>query len=242
MGSRLLLPLALTLWLAAHLAQAAVPDAGSLPEAATPSVVRIEPMSDPAIMGAACLGLAAATVAAAYAAGPTELIVLRSGLSVVSNSVALFIPMAGILGGASCVLAAVATPSVRWMIDQSGNILDRLEGVAEEWRGDQPGNAQRTADGVGELKERDAFRPLRPIRPMTETELQSTGCVVGALSGFMAAMVTSPAEVAMLASGSIALASSTSILGLRLLATIVVGGCGIGSLVAEPVTEFVSQF
>ncbi|CAK0769600.1 hypothetical protein CCP4SC76_5200002 [Gammaproteobacteria bacterium] len=77
---------------------------------------------------------------------------------------------------------------------------------------------------------------------MTDTEVQSAGCVVGALSSFGAAMTTSPMEVAMLSSGATIIVSNTPMLSMGLLATIVASGCGIGSFVAVPAVAFVNNF
>jgi len=246
MDSKILLPLVLTMWVGAQPVQATSPGATPPSEAASAPGVEIAPMSDAAIMGAACLGLATATMAAAYTIGPVETMMLISGSPIVPNSTVLFIPMFGVLGGGSCALAAAATPGVRWMINQSGKIAGHLVAWIEGWlsdhhSGEAPGPAIGAGGPAGRPLEKAASDPP-PVRPMTETELQSTGCLVGALTGFTASMATSPMEVAMLSSGTTVIVSSTPVLGLGLLATVVGAGCGIGSLVSIPVMEFVDHF
>jgi len=249
MDLKIVLSLVLTIWVSTQPLRASALSAASLPEAVAISEVEIEPMSDPAIMGAACLGMAAMTMAVAYGIGPVETMMLVSGSPVVPNSAVLFIPMFGVLGGGSCALAAAATPGVRWMIDQSSTIAGQLGALINDWLEPlPPEDTSVSAAEPGELGElggryqEDIVSGFPPIRPMTETEFQSTGCLIGALSGFTASMVTSPMEVAMLSSGTTVIVSSTPVLGLGLLATIVGAGCGIGSLVSTPVIEFLNGF
>lgn len=201
----------------------------------------IAPMSDPAIQGAACLGFATVSMATAYALGPVELLMLVSGAQhVPSSSSVLFIPMFSILGVGSCALAATATPSVRWLISQSDEIAGQIAssmGVGGDDQSQAPIGEVAAASGG-----RENMTAPKPIRPMTETEMQSGGCVLGAVSSFGAAMATSPMEVAMLSSGATIIVSNTPMLGMGLLATIVASGCSIGSFVAVPAVAFVSNF
>jgi hypothetical protein len=213
-------------WLGLHLPAAAHSGASGTGEtAATPAAkVALAPMSDEAIMGAACLGAAAVTVVAAYALGPAELLMLASGAHHVASSASvMLVPMLGIIGGGACALAAVATPSVRWLMGQADSIGARLGALAHWHREGGP--------------VRGTSRPPSPVRPMSEVETQSAGCVLGGLSNFAAAMATSPMEVVMLTSGgstSTVLITTTPLLGLGLLTTIVATGCVIGSLIAVP--------
>jgi hypothetical protein len=203
-------------------------------------------MSDPAIQGAACLGFAAVSMAAAYAAGPMEALMLMSGAQhIATGSVIMFIPMLSILGGGACALAATAEPSLDWLIDQSGNIGDQFGALMDGWfsgrAGDEPLSSAASAATSGHDFE-ETTNPPAPIRPMTEVEVQSSGCVVGALAGFGASMASSPMEIAMLSSGATTIVSSTPLLVLGLLATVVGAGCGIGSFVAVPTVALINQF
>ena len=246
-------PLVLAVGLGVHPVQAASPGAAVSGEVGVAEVsaprpeVEIAPMSDPAIQGAACLGFAAASMAAVYAAGPMEALMLISGAQhVATTPLVLFIPMLSILGGGACALAAASVPSVSWMIDQSDNIADQLGSWASSsWQGGPPEGVQGPpveGSDLGDHHKAAFIRRPQPIRPMTETEIQSTGCVVGALAGFGAAMVSSPMEVTMLASGATTVVSTTPLLGLGLLATVVGATCGVGSLAAIPVASFVNNF
>jgi len=250
MSLRLWVPLVLAVWVSVPPVQAAAPGAApaaemGLTEAAPAQAVELAPMSDPAAQGAACLGFAALSMTAAYAAGPMEALMLMSGAQhIATGPVVLFIPMFSILGGGACALAATAMPSLDWLIDQSGNMGDRLASWAGGWLSGRPEDAPQTAavaDGPQGRGSEEAPRAPTTIRPMTETEIQSAGCVAGALAGFGASMATSPMEVAMLSSGATTIVSSTPLLGLGLLATIVGAGCGIGSFVAVPMVAFMNH-
>ncbi|KOR33087.1 hypothetical protein TI05_03150 [Achromatium sp. WMS3] len=182
---------------------------------------QIAPMSGPAIQGVACLGFATVVIIATYIIGPMEALMLVSGAQhVATGPITLFIPIMSILGGGSCALAATAMPSISWMLDQSENIIFNYV------------SADIGSDGT----------LLASIRPMSESEIQSTGCIVGAVAGFTASMLSSPMEVAMLASGATTIVSNTPLLGLGLLATTIASGCTIGSLTAVPIVAFLSNY
>jgi hypothetical protein len=183
----------------------------------------IAPMSDPAMMGAACLGLAVTTVTTAYIISPNKAMLFITGAHIATNAATLFISMFGILGGASCAVAAAATPGMRWLFNQSDAIADHLETWLISWHGDPP----RTVTTF--------------IRPMNESEHQSMGCVVGGLSSLSAAMIASPVEVAMLSIGTNAMVTSTPLLGLGLLTTVIAAGCGIGSFVSVPIMRLIDD-
>lgn len=248
MSLRLWVPLVLAVWVSVPPVQAAAPGAApaaemGLTEAAPAQAVELAPMSDPAAQGAACLGFAALSMTAAYAAGPMEALMLMSGAQhVATGPLTLFIPMFSILGGGACALAAAAMPSVSWVIDQSGNMGDQLVSLTNGWLGGRSGDGPATTGEVDDGPSEEATKPPTPIRPMTETEVQSAGCVVGAVAGLGASMASSPMEVAMLASGATTVVSSTPLLGLGLLATIVGAACGIGSLVSIPVMAFMDNY
>ena len=201
-------------------------------DAGTPSA-DIAPMSDAAIQGGACLGAAAGAMGVAYAVGPSELMMIMTGaMHVSSGSAVMFIPMLSILGGVTCAMAASATPAVTWAIEQSDAIGAQFAPRGNGLFGDSSYRVVDTGkDGAA-----------RSVRAMTETETQGAGCLVGALSGFGAAMATAPMEVTMLSSGATTVASTTPLLAMGLLATIVTSGCVIGSMSALPITAFISNF
>jgi len=163
---------------------------------------------------------------------------LTGAMHVSSGSAVMFIPMLSILGGGTCAMAAAATPAVSWAIEQSDNIGAQFASLAGGvfTAGGGVQYASAGADDAG----KDSATPV--VRAMTEPETQGAGCVVGALSGFGAAMATAPMEVAMLSSGATTVASTTPILGMALVGTIVASGCGIGALAALPITAFFSNF
>ena len=201
--------------------------------------VVIAPMPDAAVQGAACLGVATASMATAYAIGPSELMMILTGaMHVPSGSAVMFIPMLSILGGGTCAMAAAATPAVLWAIDQSDAIGSQFSSVTDKWFG--PGADLQYASAGADDAGKDTAAPT--VRAMTEPETQGAGCVAGALAGFGASMATSPMEVAMLSSGATTIVSSTPLLGMALVGTIVASGCGIGALSALPITAFFNNF
>ncbi|KOR31154.1 hypothetical protein TI04_02325 [Achromatium sp. WMS2] len=193
----------------------------AVPDNAPKSAV---PMSDAAAEGIGCLALGTPTVAAAYALGPTEIMMLITGAVIVpSSSPQLFIPVLGILGGAACGVGASLTPSVLWMAEQmsaasgpevlSYNQQKDLKVVAvSDDAGDNSG-------ANGEL---------------SEDVIQGHGCLVGALALSAITLATSPIEIVGLAAGGVAVPSNTSILLMGMAGTIVAGGCSIGSYAALP--------
>lgn len=207
-------------------------------EATDTGGVTVAPMSDAAVQGAACLGGAALSMGAAYAAGPSELMMVVTGaMHVPSGSSVMFIPMMSILGGGTCAMAAAATPAVSWAIEQSDTIGAQFASLTDGWLG-ASAPVQYASAGTDDAG-KDVASPS--VRPMTEPETQSAGCIVGALSGFGASVATAPMEVAMLSSGATTVASSTPILGLALVGTIIASGCGIGSAAALPVTALLGN-
>ncbi|MEI6557168.1 MAG: hypothetical protein WCO00_02085 [Rhodospirillaceae bacterium] len=199
----------------------------------------VAPLPDNALPGAYCLGAATAAMAAVYAAGPSESLMLLSGaMHVPSGSAVLFIPLLSILGGGSCALAAAAQPAVSWAIEQSDNIAAQVAATGESWFAPRSDLMYASA-GADDMAKDSA---VVTVRAMTEGETQSMGCVAGALAGFGGAMATSPGEVAMLSSGATTIVSSTPILALGLLGTIVVSGCGIGTFAILPIQAFFNNF
>ncbi|MEI8394041.1 MAG: hypothetical protein WCF85_04840 [Rhodospirillaceae bacterium] len=199
---------------------------------ATDKDVTIAPMPDSAKQGAACLGLATASMATAYAVGPAELMMVATGaMHVASGSSVMFLPMMSIIGGGTCAMGAAAWPAVSRAIDWTGRVTDRFTGTADKGQLAMVGAENAAKDVASAVSQ-----------PMSEHEIQGTGCIVGALAGFGASMATSPMEVAMLSSGATTVASSTPILGMALVGTIIASSCGIGALSALPVVALADNF
>ena len=215
-----------TLVMAEADAAASAADSGAMPDAAMP--------------GAFCLGGAAASMAAVYAAGPSESLMLLSGaMHIPSSSSVLFIPLMSILGGGSCALAAAAQPAISWALEQKDNIAAQVASTTGSWFAGRSDSLMYASAGADDAS-KDSAAPT--VRAMTEGETQSAGCVAGALAGFAGALATSPGEVAMLSSGATTIVSSTPILALGLLGTIVVAGCGIGTYAVLPIQAFFNNF
>ena len=208
--------------------------------AAAASDSGIAPLPDAALPGAYCLVGAAASMAAVYAAGPSESLMLLSGaMHVPSSSSVLFIPLLSILGGGSCALASAAQPAIGWAIEQKDNIAAQFAATTDSWFASTSETKMYASAGADDASKDSA---AQTVRAMTEGETQSAGCVAGALAGFAGAMATSPGEVAMLSSGATTIVSSTPILALGLLGTIVVSGCGIGTYAVLPIQAFFNNF
>ncbi len=76
----------------------------------------IRPMSDGEVTSAYCVGGATTGMAAAYAAGPSEVIMLIvGGMVVPSNSSVLFLGLFGTIAAAGCTIGAVAQPAFSWL-------------------------------------------------------------------------------------------------------------------------------
>lgn len=195
--------------------------------------VTIAPMPDAALPGAYCLAGAAAAMVAVFAAGPTESLMILSGaMHVPTGTAVLTIPLISILGGGACAIGAAAQPAVSWAIEQSDNIAAQVAAAGQSVFDSGSGDA-------GKANKEDA---VPTVRPLTEGETQSVGCVAGALAGFGAALATSPMEVAMLSSGANTVVSTTPILALGLLGTIVASGCAIGTYAILPIQAFFNNF
>ncbi|MEI7608157.1 MAG: hypothetical protein WCJ64_12330 [Rhodospirillaceae bacterium] len=239
----LAVPLLILAWATGREAQAAPPSASpTLVMAEAPAgdasspAGGIDPMPDSAVTGAWCLGGAAASMAAVYAAGPSESAMLLTGaMHVASGSAVLFIPLLSILGGGSCALAAAVQPAVSWAIEQKDTIA---ASAAASWLSSPPDTVTYASAGTDDAGT-DTAAP--GVRAMTENEVQASGCLAGALAGFGGALATSPSEVAMLSSGATTVVSSTPILALGLLGTIVVSGCGIGTYAILPIRALFSN-
>ena len=109
---------------AAALAQA---PAGNSDAAADPAA-----MSDGEKAAAGCGVAAAGGLTATYLAGPSEIALLwGGGMLVPSGGVMLALALLGQIGASACAIGVVATPTVLWAYDQSGNIGARLVNASE---------------------------------------------------------------------------------------------------------------
>ncbi len=89
-------------------------------------------MSDNEKAAAGCGVAAAGSLAATYLAGPSEIAMLwGGGLLVPSTGVMLAVTLLGQIGASACAIGVLATPTVLWAYDQSGNIAARLVEVTE---------------------------------------------------------------------------------------------------------------
>ena len=76
----------------------------------------IRPMNDGEVTSASCAGGATAGMAAAYAAGPSEVIMLIvGGMVVPSNSSVLFLGLFGTIAAAGCTIGSSLQPAVAWL-------------------------------------------------------------------------------------------------------------------------------
>ncbi len=199
----------------------------------------IPAMPASAKQGLWCLAGATASLGAAYAIGPSEIVMMVSGaMHIPSSGPLLFIPLFSLLAGGSCALASAAQPAIAYAGEQSGNIAQKIGDEFSALSGGLVGTkANQFADGGAD----DANKGGTSVRPMQDSEIMSTGCVTGALSGFLASMASSPMEVVMLSAGGITVASSTPILAVGLLGTIMASGCAIGNYALLPIVTLFSS-
>ena len=229
--------LALALILAGAPAPAKSADAAPAapPASAAVQEATIAPLPDAALPGAYCLAGTTAAMVAVFAAGPTESLMILSGaMHVPSGTAVLFIPLLSILGGSACAIGAAAQPAISWAIEQSDNIAAEVSAAGQSLftaPSAPPAPASPTEAAAATA-----------VRPLTEGETQSVGCVAGALAGFGAALASSPMEVAMLSSGANTVVSTTPILALGLVGTIVASGCAIGTYAILPIQAFFNNF
>jgi hypothetical protein len=187
----------------------------------------LPPMPGSAQQGLWCLGGAVSSVAAAYAVGPSEVIMMVTGaMHVPSSGPLVFLPLYALLASGSCALASAAQPAISWASEQSSNIArvvsDRLLGLMPTSYADAAVDDANKSD-------------VPAIRPMETGEMMSAGCVVGAGGGLLGSLAAGPMEVVMLAAGGITVASSTPVLAMGLLGTIVASGCAVGNYALLPV-------
>ena len=225
-------------------AASASPGISTSDDAGDSESVPIAPLSDSAMQGAYCLVAAAVTMTAAFAIGPSESLMLLSGaMHVPSGTAVLFIPLLSILGGNACAVAALAQPGVAWAMEQSDNFPTPLGTAAKSGAGPS-GNGKegngKEGDGQDSATDPGRDAPARTVRPPSEPETQSLGCIGGGVAGMGAALASSPMEIAMLSSGANTIVSSTSILALGLLSTIVASGCIIGTYAILPIQALFS--
>lgn len=89
-------------------------------------------LSDGEKAAAGCGIAAAGGLAATYAAGPSEITLLwGGGMLVPSTGIMLAVALLGQIGASACAIGVVATPTVLWAYDQSGNIAARLLQVTQ---------------------------------------------------------------------------------------------------------------
>ena len=194
----------------------------------------IPDMPASAAQGLWCFGGAAASIAAAYAIGPSEIIMMVTGAMHIPSSGALtFLPLYAILAGGTCGLASAAQPAVGWLMQQSGNIAAAVGQSADALHELMVGAiASQYADSA---VDDSSTTGGAAIRPMENSEIQSVGCIAGAGGGLLAALAAGPSEVVMLSAGGITVASTTPVLAMGLLGTIVAASCSIGNYALLPI-------
>lgn len=108
------------------LAQSAAPAAIAAPADADAG------LSDGEKAAAGCGVAAAGGMAASYIAGPSEIAMLwGGGMLVPSGSIMLALTLLGQIGASACAIGVLATPTVLWAYDQSGNIAARVVEVSQ---------------------------------------------------------------------------------------------------------------
>jgi hypothetical protein len=194
------------------------------------------PMSDVAAQGMGCFVATTSSLAAAYAMGPTELMMLVTGAVIVpTTSSLLFIALGGILGAGACGVGAALTPSVLWATENSEGLSEGIsEGIKTTLK---PKISKSVSLKIGRTN-----RPSLSVRPMSEGEIQGMGCLVGVLGLGAVALATAPTEAVMLAAGGVGVPSNTPLLMMGMLGTLLPAGCTFGSVASLPLVDFYQNF
>lgn len=132
--------------------RAALADAQAGSGAAVVTATAADPaeLSETEKAAAGCGFAAAGGLAATYLAGPSEIALLwGGGMLVPSGSIMLAMALIGQIGASACAIGVLATPTVLWAYDQSGNIADRMIQVSQGF-----GHRVLVAFGQGRPSER----------------------------------------------------------------------------------------
>ncbi|CAK0744235.1 conserved membrane hypothetical protein [Gammaproteobacteria bacterium] len=197
---------------------------------ATQDAPLFTPMSDAAAMGVGCLVAGSSSLAAAYALGPTELMMLVTGAVIVpSTSSLLFVALGGILGAGACGVGAALTPTVLWTAENAEGIKTTIKPKPRVI------STQAVPQKVAKVDD-------VKVRPMNEGEIQGTGCLLGILGLGAITLAAAPTEIVMLAAGGVTVPSKTSLLMMGILGTVVPASCTIGSAASLPLVALYQNF
>lgn len=177
----------------------------------------IRPMNDIEQQSLGCIVSAAATMAATYAVGPSEIIMLVvGGLIVPSSNSVLFASLMATMASMGCIGGATITPLVTRM-----------------WR--------------ETMEERPVSTPVTEIAPAPpEMQLavnnqpsdsdyvfeQGMGCILAGGGSAAAASVIGASEVVMITAGGVLVPATSSALWISMIATLVAGTCSLGAVAA----------
>jgi hypothetical protein len=99
-------------------------------EAAGDQPPAIRAMTDGEKAAAGCVVSGAGALAATYAAGPSEVVMLMmGGLVVPSSSAVLFISLIGTMTSVACGAGAAVTPAVLWAWRQTGDVGQQASAI-----------------------------------------------------------------------------------------------------------------
>jgi len=179
-------------------------------------------MSDAAMQGVGCLALATPALAAAYAVGPTEIMMLVTGAVIVPSSASqLLISLGGILGGAACGVGAAITPNVLWI----------LESLQQEKSSVQNTLAPNNLQPVAEIA---PTAVAESTISTNEDMVQGWGCLAGVIGISALTLATAPVEIVGLSAGGVTVPTNSPILFLGMAGTVVPAGCTIGAAASLP--------
>lgn len=183
----------------------------------------LTPMSDAAMQGAGCLALATPVMAAAYAVGPTEIMMLVTGAVIVpSSSAQLLISLGGILGAAACGVGSAITPNLVWMFETLQQPVSSTQHEATSDNLQPVAIIETTGLAVAEEE------------PVNEDLVQGLGCLAGVIGISAITLATAPVEIVGLSAGGVTVPTNSSILFLGMTGTVVPAGCSIGAALSLP--------
>lgn len=182
----------------------------------------LTPMSDAAMQGAGCLALATPIMAAAYAVGPTEIMMLVTGAVIVpSSSAQLLISLGGILGGAACGIGSAITPNIVWMFETFQQPASSTQHEVASSDLQPVAIIEKTGLAVAE-------------EPVNEDLVQGLGCLAGVIGISAITLASAPVEIVGLSAGGVTVPTNSSILFLGMAGTVVPAGCTIGAAISLP--------
>jgi hypothetical protein len=173
----------------------------------------IRPMTDSEQQSMGCIVSAIGTMAAVYAVGPSEIIMLVvGGVIVPSSSSVVMASLLGTMASVGCAAGATITPLVTWAWRRS-----------EEPGSTAPVPPVEAPPIAAEIQDEHQ-------QGMSDTMKQGIGCAVGGGGSAIWAATIGATETLMIVAGGLLVPASSATLWLGLGSTLVAGACSLGAI------------